>query len=250
MKTGRLIYNVAYCIGLMLQVKDKKMSLEDVMSILEKDYHAWYTTYWAPIEDINKKAKDAQLLAIYGRYEESIAKQKQFIAEAEKYAKLYKERELAYISANDIYMSYRGRYGGTQKAINDIMRHQAAGQVQIDTGYYRRMNEYGDYEYYAIRKWVNQETLSAEEYENILEDAVIEFNDLLENRQDALDLAKKNFEAAVIARNEAYDALNISKGKNEQAALAAKDADNYINQYNKLKKEAIEYQLIRLFLSF
>ena len=68
--------------------------------------------------------------------------------------------------------------------------------------------------------------------------------------QLALTEAKTNFEAASIARNQAYDALNISKGKNEQAALAARDADYYITQYNKLKKETIEYQLYRLFLSF
>ena len=68
MKTGRLIYNVAYCIGLVLQVKDKKMSLEDVMAVLDKDYQTCYTTYLAPTEDSKTKAKDAALLALYGRY--------------------------------------------------------------------------------------------------------------------------------------------------------------------------------------
>ena len=251
MKTGRLIYNVVYCIGLVLQVKDKKMSLEDVMIVLDKDYQAWYTLYWAPIEDINKKAKDAQMLAFYGRYEEAIAKQKQFIAEANKYAKIYKDRELAYIEANNDYKHFRGQVGAAQKALNEILRHNTAGEVRIDVGVGRRLDPYtGDYEYYMKRKWVDQNTLSAEEYGDILTQAVEEFNELLENRQDALDLAKTNFEAATIARNQAYDALNISKGKNEQAALAARDADYYINQYNKLKKEAIEYQLYRLFLSF
>ena len=38
MKTGRLIYNASYCIGLVLQVKDNNMSLDDVMIVLDKDY--------------------------------------------------------------------------------------------------------------------------------------------------------------------------------------------------------------------
>lgn len=251
MKTGRLIYNAGYCIGLVLQVKDNKMSLEDVMIILDKDYQAWYTIYWAPIEDINKKAKDAQMLAIYGRYEEAIAKQKQFITEASNYAKIYKEREIAYLSANEAYMSQRGRVGGIQRGINEILRENAKGKVRIDVGAYRRFDPYtGDYDYYIKRKWVDQNILSAEEYDDVLTQAVAEFNDLLEDRELALTEAKTNFEAASIARDQAYDALNISKGKNEQAALAARDADYYINQYNKLKKETIEYQLYRLFLSF
>ena len=87
-------------------------------------------------------------------------------------------------------------------------------------------------------------------YDDILTQAVANFNELLEEREESLDLAKINFKAASIARDQAYDALNISRGRNEQAALAAKDADYYINQYNKLKKETIEYQLYRLFLSF
>ena len=251
MKTGRLIYNAAYCIGLVLQVKDNKMSLDDVMIVLDKDYQTWYTTYWAPIEDVNKKAKDAQMLALYGRYEEAIEKQKQFITEATKYAKIYKENEIAYLSANKAYMSQRGRVGGIQKAIKDIMKYNAEGKVRIDVGAYRRFDPYtGDYNYYIKRKWVDQNILSAEEYDNVLTQAVAEFNDLLEDRELALSEAKTNFAAATIARDQAYDALNISKGKNEQAALAARDADYYINQYNKLKKETIEYQLYRLFLSF
>ena len=251
MKTGRLIYNAAYCIGLVLQVKDNKMSLDDVMIILDKDYQAWYTIYWAPIEDVNKKAKDAQMLALYGRYEEAIEKQKQFISEATKYAKIYKENEIAYLSANKAYMSQRGRVGALQKYINEILRENAKGKVRINVGAYRRFDPYtGDYEYYLKRKWVDQNILSAEEYDDVLTQAVAEFNDLLEDRELALTEAKTNFEAASIARDQAYDALNISKGKNEQAALAAKDADYYINQYNKLKKETIEYQLYRLFLSF
>ena len=251
MKTGRLIYNAAYCIGLVLQVKDNKMSLDDVMIVLDKDYQTWYTTYWAPIEDVNKKAKDAQMLALYGRYEEAIEKQKQFITEASNYAKIYKEREIAYLSANKAYMSQRGRVGGIQKAIKDIMKYNAEGKVRINVGAYRRFDPYtGDYDYYIKRKWVDQNILSAEEYDNVLTQAVAEFNDLLEDRELALSEAKTNFKAASIARDQAYDALNISRGKNEQAALAARDADYYINQYNKLKKETIEYQLYRLFLSF
>ena len=252
MKIGRLIYNVAYCIGLVLQVKDKKMSLEDVMAVLDKDYQTWYTTYLAPIEDINKKAKDAELLALYGRYEEAIAKQKQFISEATNYAKLYKEKELAYLEANREYNYDRGRLGGIQKAINEILRENATGKVLLYPGVYEFENNSG-YTYkrnIEKRTWVNQNLLSAETYDIVLDQAVANFNDLLESRQEALDLAKTNFTAASIARNQAYDALNISRGKNEQAALAAKDAYYYINQYNKLKKETIEYQLYRLFLSF
>lgn len=252
MKTGRLIYNVAYCIGLVLQVKDNKMSLEDVMAVLDKDYQTWYTTYLAPIEDINKKAKDAQLLALYGRYEEAIAKQKQFITEATNYAKIYKERELAYIEANREYKYNRSRLGGIQKAVNEILRENATGKVLLYPGVYEFENSRG-YTYkrhIERRKWVNQNLLSAETYDDVLTQAVANFNELLEERQESLDLAKTNFKAASIARDQAYDALNISRGKNEQAALAARDADYYINQYNKLKKETIEYQLYRLFLSF
>ena len=251
MKTGNLIYNAAYCIGLVLQVKDNNMSLDDVMMVLDKDYQAWYTIYWAPIEDINKKAKDAQTLALYGRYEEAIAKQKQFITEANKYAKIYKENEIAYISANKAYISQRGRVGGIQRGINEILRENAKGKVRIIVGAGRRFDPYtGDYEYYLKRKWVDQNILSAEEYDNVLTQAVAEFEDLLYDRKLALAEATKNFIAATISRDLAYNALNISKGKNEQAAAAAKDADYYINQYNKLKKETIEYQLYRLFLSF
>lgn len=252
MKTGRLIYNVAYCIGLVLQVKDNKMSLEDVMIVLDKDYQTWYTTYLAPINDINKKAKDAQLLALYGRYEEAIAKQKQFITEAEYYAKIYKENEFAYIAANREYKYNRGQLGGIQKAINEILRENAKGKVLLYPGVYEFENNRG-YTYkrnIERRTWVNQNLLSAETYDDVLTQAVANFNELLEERQESLDLAKTNFTAASIARDQAYDALNISKGRNEQAALAAKDADYYIKQYNKLKKETIEYQLYRLFLSF
>lgn len=191
------------------------------------------------------------MLALYGRYEEAIAKQKQFINEANKYAKIYKEKEIAYLSANKYYMSQRGRVGGIQRAINEILRENAKGKVRIDVGAYRRFDPYtGDYDYYIKRKWVDQNLLSSEEYDDVLTQAVAEFNDLLEDRELALSEAKTNFEAASIARDQAYDALNISKGKNEQAALAARDADYYINQYNKLQKETIEYQLYRLFLSF
>ena len=252
MKIGRLIYNVSYCIGLVLQVKDNKMSLEDVMLVLDKDYQTWYTTYWAPINDINKKAKDAQALAYYDRYEEALAKQKQFITEAKYYANLYKENEIAYIAANREYKYNRGQLGGIQKAINEILRENAKGKVLLYPGVYEFENNSG-YTYrrnIEKRTWVNQNLLSAETYDDVLTQAVANFNDLLETRQEALDLAKTNFTAASIARNQAYDALNISRGRNEQAALAAKDADYYINQYNKLKKETIEYQLYRLFLSF
>lgn len=252
MKTGRLIYNVAYCIGLVLQVKDNKMSLEDVMAVLDKDYQTWYTTYLAPIEDINKKAKDAQLLALYGRYEEAIAKQKQFITEANNYAKIYKDNELAYIEANREYRYHKGRLGGIQKAVNEILRENATGKVLLYPGVYEFENNRGDTykRHIERRKWVNQNLLSAETYDDVLTQAVAQFNELLEDRQDALEQEKENFAAASIARDQAYDALNISRGKNEQAALAARDADYYINQYNKLKKETIEYQLYRLFLSF
>lgn len=252
MKIGRLIYNVAYCIGLVLQVKDNKMSLEDVMAVLDKDYQTWYTTYLAPIEDINKKAKDAQMLTLYGRYEEAIAKQKQFITEANNYAKIYKERELAYIEANRKYKYHKGRLGGIQKAINEILRENATGKVLLYPGVYEFENNRG-YTYnrnIEKRTWVNQNLLSAETYDNVLTQAVANFNELLEERQESIEQEKINFTAASIARDQAYDALNISKGKNEQAALAARDADYYINQYNKLKKETIEYQLYRLFLSF
>ena len=252
MKTGRLIYNAAYCIGLVLQVKDNNMSLEDVMIVLDKDYQTWYTTYWAPINDINKKAKDAQALAYYDRYEEALAKQKQFITEAEYYAKIYKENELAYIAANREYKYNRGQLGGIQKAINEILRENAKGKVLLYPGYYEFETKTG-YTYgrhIEKRTWVNQNLLSAETYDDILTQAVANFNELLEERELALSEAKTNFKAASIARSQAYDALNISKGRNEQAALAAKDADYYINQYNKLKKETIEYQLYRLFLSF
>lgn len=252
MKTGRLIYNVAYCIGLVLQVKDNKMSLEDVMAVLDKDYQTWYTTYLAPIDDINKKAKDAQLLALYGRYEEAIAKQKQFITEASNYAKIYKENEIAYIAANREYKYHRGRLGGIQKAINEILRENATGKVLLYPGVYEFENNRG-YTYkrnIEKRIWVNQNLLSAETYDDVLTQAVANFNELLEERQESIEQEKINFAAASIARDQAYDALNISKGKNEQAALAARDADYYINQYNKLKKETIEYQLYRLFLSF
>ena len=143
MKTGRLIYNVAHCIGLVLQVKDNKMSLEDVMAVLDKDYQTWYTTYLAPIEDINKKAKDAQLLAYYDRYEEAIAKQKQFITEATNYAKIYKERELAYIEANREYKYNRSRLGGIQKAVNEILRENATGKVLLYPGVYEFENNRG-----------------------------------------------------------------------------------------------------------
>lgn len=253
MKTGRLIYNASYCIGLVLQVKDNKMSLDDVMMVLDKDYQTWYTTYWAPITDINKKAKDAQALAYYDRYEEALAKQKQFISEAEYYAKIYKENELAYIAANREYKYNRGQLGGIQKAINEILRENAKGKVLL----YRGVYEFEDSRGYTYpkrikkeREWVNQNLLSAETYDMILDQAVANFNELLEDRELALSEAKTNFKAATIARDQAYDALNISRGRNEQAALAAKDADYYINQYNKLKKETIEYQLYRLFLSF
>lgn len=252
MKTGRLIYNVAYCIGLVLQVKDNKMSLEDVMAVLDKDYQTWYTTYLAPIEDINKKAKDAQLLALYGRYEEAIAKQKQFITEANNYAKIYKEKEIAYIETNREYKYHRGRLGGIQKAINEILRENATGKVLLYPGVYEFENNRGDTykRHLERRKWVNQNLLSAETYDDVLTQAVANFNELLEERQESIEQEKTNFTAASIARDQAYDALNISRGKNEQAALAARDADYYINQYNKLKKETIEYQLYRLFLSF
>ena len=252
MKTGRLIYNAAYCIGLVLQVKDNKMSLEDVMAVLDKDYQTWYTTYLAPIEDINKKAKDAQMLTLYGRYEEAIAKQKQFITEANNYAKIYKENEIAYLAANREYKYNRGQLGGIQKAINEILRENATGKVLLYPGVYEFENNAG-YTYrrnIEKRTWVNQNLLSAETYDDVLTQAVANFNSLLEDRELALSEAKINFKAASIARDQAYDALNISRGKNEQAALAAKDADYYINQYNKLKKETIEYQLYRLFLSF
>lgn len=252
MKIGRLIYNVAYCIGLVLQVKDNKMSLEDVMAVLDKDYQTWYTTYLAPIEDINKKAKDAQMLTLYGRYEEALAKQKQFISEANKYAKIYKENEIAYLAANREYKYNRGQLGGIQKAINEILRENAKGKVLLYPGVYEFENNRG-YTYkrnIERRIWVNQNLLSAETYDDVLTQAVANFNELLEDRELALSEAKTNFKAASIARDQAYDALNISRGKNEQAALAAKDADYYINQYNKLKKETIEYQLYRLFLSF
>ena len=252
MKTGRLIYNASYCIGLVLQVKDNKMSLDDVMIVLDKDYQTWYTTYWAPINDINKKAKDAQALAYYDRYEEALAKQKQFISEAEYYAKIYKENELAYIAANREYNYNRGQLGGIQKAINEILRENATGKVLLYRGVYEFENKAGyTYpKYIKKRTWVNQNLLSAETYDDILTQAVANFNELLEDRELALSEAKTNFKAASIARDQAYDALNISRGRNEQAALAAKDADYYINQYNKLKKETIEYQLYRLFLSF
>lgn len=252
MKTGRLIYNVVYCIGLVLQVKDKKMSLEDVMIVLDKDYQAWYTTYLAPIDDINKKAKDAQALAYYDRYEEALEKQKQFITEASNYAKIYKERELAYLEANRDYRYHRGRLGGIQKAVNEILRENATGKVLLYPGVYEFENKTG-YTYkrnIERRTWVNQNLLSAETYDDVLTQAVANFNELLEERQESIEQEKINFKAATIARDQAYDALNISRGKNEQAALAAKDADYYINQYNKLKKETIEYQLYRLFLSF
>lgn len=252
MKTGRLIYNVAYCIGLVLQVKDNKMSLEDVMAVLDKDYQTWYTTYLAPIDDINKKAKDAQALAYYGRYEEALAKQKQFITEANNYAKIYKDNELAYIEANREYKYHKGRLGGIQKAINEILRENATGKVLLYPGVYEFENNRGDTYKRNLerRKWVNQNLLSARTYDDVLTQAVANFNELLEERQESIEQEKINFTAASIARTQAYDALNISKGKNEQAALAAKDADYYINQYNKLKKETIEYQLYRLFLSF
>ena len=252
MKTGRLIYNASYCIGLVLQVKDNKMSLDDVMMVLDKDYQTWYTTYWAPINDINKKAKDAQALAYYDRYEEALAKQKQFITEAEYYTKIYKENELAYIAANREYKYNRGQLGGIQKAINEILRENAKGKVLLYPGVYEFETNAG-YTYtrhLEKRKWVNQNLLSAETYDDVLDQAVANFNSLLEDRELALSEAKTNFKAASIARDQAYDALNISRGRNEQAALAAKDADYYINQYNKLKKETIEYQLYRLFLSF
>ena len=252
MKTGRLIYNASYCIGLVLQVKDNKMSLDDVMMVLDKDYQTWYTTYWAPINDINKKAKDAQALAYYDRYEEALAKQKQFISEAEYYAKIYKENELAYIAANREYKYNRGQLGGIQKSINEILRENAKGKVLLYPGVYEfeNKNGYTYLKHLEKRKWVNQNLLSADTYDMILDQAVANFNSLLEDRELALSEAKTNFKAASIARDQAYDALNISRGKNEQAALAAKDADYYINQYNKLKKETIEYQLYRLFLSF
>lgn len=252
MKIGRLIYNASYCIGLVLQVKDNKMSLDDVMMVLDKDYQTWYTTYWAPINDINKKAKDAQALAYYDRYEEALAKQKQFISEAEYYAKIYKENELTYIAANREYKYNRGQLGGIQKSINEILRENAKGKVLLYPGVYEFENNAG-YTYrrnIERRTWVNQNLLSAETYDDVLTQAVANFNSLLEDRELALSEAKTNFKAASIARDQAYDALNISRGRNEQAALAAKDADYYINQYNKLKKETIEYQLYRLFLSF
>lgn len=252
MKTGRLIYNVAYCIGLVLQVKDNKMSLEDVMAVLDKDYQTWYTTYLAPIENINKKAKDAQALAYYDRYEEALAKQKQFITEASNYAKLYKEKEIAYLEANREYKYHRGRVGGIQRAINEILRENATGKVLLYPGVYEFENSRGETYNRNLEKrtWVNQNLLSARTYDDVLTQAVENFNELLEERQESIEQEKINFKAASIARDQAYDALNISRGKNEQAALAAKDADYYINQYNKLKKETIEYQLYRLFLSF
>lgn len=252
MKIGRLIYNVAYCIGLVLQVKDNKMSLEDVMAVLDKDYQTWYTTYLAPIDDINKKAKDAQMLTLYGRYEEALEKQKQFISEANKYAKIYKENEIAYLAANREYKYHRGRLGGIQKAVNEILRENATGKVLLYPGVYEFENNRG-YTYkrnIEKRTWVNQNLLSAETYDIVLDQAVANFNELLEERQESIEQERENFTAASIARDQAYDALNISRGKNEQAALAARDADYYINQYNKLKKETIEYQLYRLFLSF
>ena len=252
MKIGRLIYNVVYCIGLVLQVKDKKMSLDDVMAVLDKDYQTWYNTYLAPIENINKKAKDAQALAYYDRYEESLEKQKQFITEANNYAKIYKEKEIAYLAANREYKYHRGRLGGIQKAVNEILRENATGKVLLYPGVYEFENNRGDTYRRNIEKrtWVNQNLLSAETYDDVLTQAVAQFNELLEERQEALEQERENFTAASIAKDQAYDALNISRGRNEQAALAAKDADYYINQYNKLKKETIEYQLYRLFLSF
>lgn len=93
------------------------------------------------------------MLALYGRYEEAIEKQKQFISEATKYAKIYKEREIAYLSANEYYMSQRGRVGALQKYINEILRENAKGKVRIDVGAYRRFDPYtGDYNYYIKRK--------------------------------------------------------------------------------------------------
>ena len=93
------------------------------------------------------------MLALYGRYEEAIAKQKQFITEANNYAKIYKEREIAYLSANEYYMSQRGRVGGIQRAINEILRENAKGKVRIAVGAGRRFDPYtGDYEYYIKRK--------------------------------------------------------------------------------------------------
>ena len=93
------------------------------------------------------------MLALYGRYEEAIAKQKQFITEANNYAKIYKENEIAYLRANKAYMSQRGRVGGIQKAIKDIMKYNAEGKVRIVVGAGRRFDPYtGDYDYYLKRK--------------------------------------------------------------------------------------------------